>query len=122
MIIVDTPIWADHFREQIGDLTVQIASDRLRQHPYVTGELALGNPRDREGMIALLNSLGQARVVEHSRLMGFVVENKLGGTGIGYVDAHLLAACINGGHKLWTRDKRLMAQADRLAVSYEAAI
>ena len=40
------------------------------------------------------------------------------GRGIGYVDAHLLAAvCLTAGAELWTSDKRLHHVADRLGVA-----
>ena len=38
--------------------------------------------------------------------------------GIGYVDAHLLAAVrLTGGGTLWTRDKRLLSVAERLRLA-----
>jgi predicted nucleic acid-binding protein len=40
------------------------------------------------------------------------------GQGIGYVDAHLLAAArLSPDTKLWSRDKRLAAAAERLGVA-----
>lgn len=43
----------------------------------------------------------------------------LRGTGIGYVDAHLLASVrLLPGASLWTHDRRLAAQADRLGQLY----
>jgi predicted nucleic acid-binding protein len=40
------------------------------------------------------------------------------GLGIGYVDAHLLAAVqLTAGAKLWTRDRRLQTVAARLGLS-----
>ncbi len=38
--------------------------------------------------------------------------------GIGYVDAHLIASArISPGARLWSRDKRLRTQAERLGVA-----
>jgi len=38
--------------------------------------------------------------------------------GIGYVDAHLLAAArLTAGSKLWTRDRRLQAVAAQLGLA-----
>ena len=43
------------------------------------------------------------------------------GRGIGFVDAHLLAAtALNGNALLWTKDKRLAAVADELGVGLPA--
>jgi hypothetical protein len=42
---------------------------------------------------------------------------KLFGSGIGYIDAHLLAAAaVTPGALLWTRDKRLRVIAERLSL------
>ena len=43
------------------------------------------------------------------------------GRGIGYVDAHLLAAARLAGAALWTRDKRLHAIAVELGVAQSEA-
>jgi len=42
----------------------------------------------------------------------------LDGTGIGYVDAHVLLSVKLNNVKLWTRDKCLVAQAERLGANY----
>ena len=47
-------------------------------------------------------------------------ERQLFGLGIGYVDAHLLAATmLTTGARLWTRDKRLAAVASRHGLDRE---
>ena len=120
MIIVDTSIWADHFRRAVADLTVLVANDLVLQHPFVTGELAMGNPADRQAMIETLEVLPQAEVIGWSELLNFGGRHELGGTGIGYVDAHLLASAAgHEGVRLWTRDKRLADHAQRLRVDYQ---
>lgn len=119
MIIVDTSIWADHFRQAVADLTMLVANDLVLQHPFVTGELAMGNPADRQAMIDTLEALPQAPVTGWSQLLDFAGRQELGGTGIGYVDAHLLASAVgHDGTRLWTRDKRLGDHAHRLGVAY----
>jgi predicted nucleic acid-binding protein len=45
-------------------------------------------------------------------------DRALGGRGIGYVDAHLLAAVrLSAGATLWTRDKRLLNVARELSLA-----
>ncbi len=47
---------------------------------------------------------------------------RLFGLGIGFVDAHLLAALrLTPGVRLWTLDKRLATVADRLGLSAPSA-
>lgn len=118
MIVVDTSIWADHFSKAREDLSLLVARDEVLQHPFVTGELALGNPANRDAMIATLDALPQAAVREWSDLLDFACQHDLGGTGIGYVDAHLLASTHWHRARLWSRDKRLATQAERMGLAY----
>lgn len=118
MIVIDTSIWADHIHKAIPELALLLTGGLVLQHPFVTGELALGNPRDRQAMIAMLDSQPQVEVTEPGTLLEFAELHGLAGTGIGYVDAHLLLAAHSRDAQLWTRDKRLHAQAERLDLAY----
>jgi predicted nucleic acid-binding protein len=52
--------------------------------------------------------------------MELVERHRLFGRGIGYVDAHLLAAVfLTSDAKLWTRDKRLKEAASKLSLAAE---
>jgi len=42
------------------------------------------------------------------------------GTGIGFIDIHLLASAKLSGIPLWTFDKKLKAAAMKLDVAYQA--
>lgn len=60
------------------------------------------------------------RVATPAHLTMLIEAEKLYGTGIGYIDAHLLASVrLTPGTQLWTRDKRLRAHAERLGVAAE---
>ena len=84
-------------------------------HPFVLGELACGNLHNRGEVLRLLETLPQAIVASHEEVLFFIERNALMGRGIGYVDAHLLAAAALGGSTpLWTRDKRLRSVAEAL--------
>lgn len=119
MIIVDTSVWADHFRTRDAELIEMMSSGHILQHPYVTGELALGNPRDRAAMVAVLGSFPQISPQPFGLFLDFADRQSLGGTGIGLVDASLLASAAAGDAKIWTRDKRLAVQAERLGLNYQ---
>jgi hypothetical protein len=55
-------------------------------------------------------------------VMTLVEAQHLFGLGIGYVDAHLLAASLlTTDANLWTRDKQLAAAAADLGISYRTA-
>ena len=122
MILVDTSIWIDHIRAaspQLGQLLMQ---GMVTQHPFVTAELALGSLANRRHVIEQLRLLPQASVLGHDDLLSFLEESDLSAKGIGLVDAHLLASTAHlANARIWTRDLRLLAQADRLGVAFAAA-
>lgn len=120
MILVDTNVWIDHLKETDPTLTVILDEIRQRVHPFVIGELSLGNLRDRSSIIALLEEMPQAEVALHEEVMGLIADHGLHGLGIGYVDAHLLASAkLTPGTRIWTRDRRLAALCDRFGLSFQ---
>lgn len=115
MILVDTSIWIDHLRSGDAQFVTLLQGDHVLGHPWVTGELALGNLARRNEVLGLLHNLPQATVATDHEVMTLIDHHRLVGLGIGYVDAHLLAAArLSAGAKLWTRDKRLHATAVQL--------
>ncbi len=122
MILVDTSVWIDHFRNGDARLTVLLEQAAVLSHPFVVGELAMGNLRQRDAILTDLRALPQAIVAQDDEVMRFVNQEVLFGMGIGYVDAHLLAATrLTPGAKLWTRDRRLDGVAERLGMAAQAA-
>lgn len=109
----------DQFRQREPELIALIAEGGVALHPYVFGELLLGGlPSDGEIAESLLE-LAQAPIASAAETAAFISWAQLAGTGVGYVDTHLLvsARLIPGG-RLLTRDKKLLAQAERLDVAY----
>jgi predicted nucleic acid-binding protein len=117
-ILADTSIWVDHLRKDdawFGDL---LKRRGVVVHPFVIGELALGNVPDLSQLIGDLSDLPQAPVVDVEEVLRLIQHGKLSGSGIGYVDAHLLASAAQMlDAKLLTSDKRLHAAAKRLAIA-----
>lgn len=118
MILVDTSIWVDHFRRGDQALADLLSSGQVLMHPFVRGELALGNLKPRSEILRLLSDLPHATVAEESELLHIVETRKLMGLGIGLIDAHLLASALLDACKLFTRDKRLLAITGALKVAY----
>lgn len=119
MILVDTAVWIDHFRD--GDQHLAGLLDRgvVLAHPWITGELALGHVRGRAEILRLLDDLPQAAVATPAELLALIERHGLFGLGIGYVDAQLLAATLlTDEATLWTRDRRLQTAAQRLGTAY----
>jgi predicted nucleic acid-binding protein len=118
-LLVDSPIWIDHIDKGDPQLVDQLRSRRVVMHPMIIGEIALGSITRRAEILEQLHALKQIKAVAHAEVMAMIEWLKLPSTGIGYVDAHLLAAVRQTPNaRLWTRDKRLAAQAERLEVAY----
>jgi predicted nucleic acid-binding protein len=118
VILVDTSVWIDHLRQGEVGLTRLLNTGRVLAHRFVTGELALGSLQNRGMVLGCLQDLPQATVATDEEVMRFIANHALFGIGIGYIDAHLLAAVrLSPGTLLWTRDKRLLAASTRLGLA-----
>jgi predicted nucleic acid-binding protein len=121
MILIDTSIWIDHLRARDAALSRLLEAGQALAHPFVIGELALGNLKNRATLIGLLQELPKASVATDEEVLLFIGRHGLSGLGIGYIDAHLLAATkLTPGSVLWTRDKRLQAVASRLDLANDS--
>lgn len=119
MILVDTSVWVDHFRAASPDLMRLLEQGRVLIHPFVVGELALGNLRDRPLVLGALRQMPQAVRAHDDEVQSFIETNRLHGLGVGYVDAHLLASVrLTAGARFWTRDQRLNAVGEALSVAF----
>jgi predicted nucleic acid-binding protein len=118
VILVDTTVWVDHLRGGDKALTALLETGAVLIHPFVVGELALGNLRQRKTVLSALWDLPRAGVATDAEVLHFVDQHELYGRGLGYVDAHLLAAVrLTAGAELWTKDKRLHGIADQLRLA-----
>jgi predicted nucleic acid-binding protein len=120
VIIADTSVWADHLGLPDSPLIQLLEGGYIIMHPYVLGELALGTLPQRRLMLAEWRSLPEAVVAEPEEILAFIDRHDLAGTGIGYVDVHLLASTRLTDCLLWTRDKRLALVAQRLGLASES--
>jgi len=111
LILVDTSVWVDHLRSGVPRLAELLQEGAVLIHPFVIGELACGNLRNRRQVLDLLHGLPAAKVASNSEVLVMIEQHQLMGCGIGYVDAHLLAAARLAGCPLWTQDRRLAAIA-----------
>jgi predicted nucleic acid-binding protein len=118
VILVDSSVWIDHLRRADEILTDLLDREQVLMHPFVLGELALGHLRQRDVVLEALQDLHQATMARDEEVMHVIERQRLFGLGLGYVDAHLLAAVqLTPQASLWTRDKRLLAAAERLSLA-----
>lgn len=121
MILVDTSIWIDHLHKGNDALQYVLDTNAAALHPFVYGEIALGNIRDRARVLRDLSKIPRAAAVRHEDVATLVEDRRLFGSGIGWIDAHLLASALARGDLLWTRDRRLEGAAARLGIDAASA-
>lgn len=118
-MLVDTSVWIDHLRRGNAQLAARLENGEVESHPFVLGELACGVLKRRSEILSLLDSLPQVFEAEHDEVLALVESRLLSGRGLGWIDAHLLASAMLQKTTLWTLDKRLAEQAQRLGVRFE---
>jgi len=117
VILIDSSIWVDHFRAADATLSRLLEARRALSHPLVIGEIMMGTPANRIGILTQLRRLPEAERVLDEEVIDMVDRYALFGLGIGYVDAHLLASvAMTPDAALWTRDRRMSAAAERMNV------
>jgi len=119
MILVDTSIWVSHLRQSSRQLEKLLMNAEVMCHPFIIGELACGNLKNRNEIISLLQSLPMAPTVEFDEFLFFIDRNHMMGKGVGFVDVHLLASAQLAGVLLWTADKKLKFSADQLELTFK---
>ena len=120
MILADTSIWIDHLRAGEPGLVSLLNDNQVLTHPMVIGELACGNLPNRTEVLGLMGRLPATPAATDEEVLFFIEQRQVMGRGIGYIDAHLLAAAMLAQSvQLWTRDRRLVAVAGDLGLAYE---
>ena len=119
MVLVDTSIWISHFRKDNSHLKKLLLDESVACHPFIVGELACGNIKNRKEIISLLQALPQTLIAENDEILAFIEHKKLMGSGIGLIDVHLLASALLTNLPLWTADRRLRTTASKYSISYK---
>ncbi len=119
MILVDTSVWVEHLRHGLPRLATHLQEGEVLIHPWVIGELACGNLRNRSQLLELMQGLPAATVASEAEVLLLIERDRLMGRGIGYVEAQLLASAKLSHCRLWTQDRHLaaVAQEQGLAAS-----
>lgn len=118
MVLVDTSVWVSHFRESNSNLEKLLNDGDVTCHPFILGELACGNIKNRDVILSLMQALPMARQVEHDEVLKFIENKKLMGKGLGYIDVHLLASAALSDALLWSLDNKLNEMSSRLDIGF----
>jgi predicted nucleic acid-binding protein len=120
VILADTSVWIDHLRSSEPKLAAALEGGRVMTHPFVIGELACGNLKNRSEVLKLLGDLPAAPTATDSEVLGLIERRALMGRGVGYLDVYLLASvALVGDTRLWTRDKNLGGAAAEMDLAFD---
>jgi len=122
IVLVDTSVWIRFLANRAPyapELDRLLSRDEVSGHPFVYGELLIGDPGGRKRLLADYEQMHQAPIVPHRDVVTFVRDRRLHGRGVGWIDVHLLASALVGRLQLWTVDPRLTIVARELGIVYE---
>ena len=106
-MLIDTSVWIDHFRSKNASLEELLEDNEVLMHPFVRGELACGNLKNRKEILQLLNALPKAAMATDEEVISFLTQRKFYGKGIGWVDAHLMVSALLDQVEIFTLDQTL---------------
>lgn len=123
MILADTTVWVDHFRNPEPGLLEHLAMNGILMHPMVIGELACGNLSNRKTVLRELLSLPRVPEPTHESVLSLIESKEFMGRGVGFIDFHLLCSVLRQGDvSLWTRDNRLNRIAGDLGKAFSDGV
>ena len=117
MTLADASVWVEHFRRGHPPLARLLAAGEVGMHAFVLGELACGNLKNRHVTLADLAKLPRVPQAREQEVHHLLESRRLWGTGLGWVDLHLLASALIAGWGLLTADHALGAAAAGLGVA-----
>ncbi len=121
MILADTSMWIEHLRHRDEHLAALLTKQQILIHSMVIGELACGSLADRDALIWRWQRLPHLDSASDEAVLAYIEDRCLMGRGIGFVDAHLLAAVARVKHvRLWSYDKRLSGAAVALDLAIDS--
>lgn len=121
-VLVDTSVWIRFLSNRApyaAELDRLLSRDEVSGHMLIQGELLMGDNGSRTALLRDYERLDMAPMAPHHEVLEFVRARGLHGRGLGWIDAHLLAAALTGRLQLWTADRALAACAEELGVNYE---
>ena len=121
MVLVDTSVWVQHFRQNNPYLGHLLSNDLVLSHPFVLLEIACGSPPSpRQQTLAYLGKLQKIKTATTTEVLNFIESQDLYESGCGAVDISLLASVlITPNAKLWTLDKKLHALVIKTKVAFD---
>ena len=116
MILIDTNRWISHFKHADSEVIALLQTDKIVTHDFILGELTLGQftKANRSLILERMNFLRKLPTSSHEEVTAFIEKYQMMGSGVGWVDAHLLHSCWKSKISLLTNDKNLNRLARKL--------
>ena len=118
MILADTSIWIKFLSHENSTMKSLLETEKIVMHPFVQVEISLGSLKNRNELMRMMDRMPHTDVVDNNLVKQYIENNKLYNTGIGFVDASIIASCVLNSHRLWTLDKALIKQAAKCKILY----
>ena len=118
MVLVDTSVWVSHLRNGDVGLEKLLNDGEVVCHPFIVGELACGNLKNRHEILIYLQSLPMTTLAEEGEVLKFIENHQLMGKGLGYIDVHLITAAVLTDVPLWTLDETLGKITKKIGINY----
>jgi predicted nucleic acid-binding protein len=83
VILVDASVWIEHLRSGSCALIGLLGEGQVSTHPFVVGEIACGELRNRRRILEDLQALPLAVPASDDEVLELIEERKLWGKGIG---------------------------------------
>ena len=123
MVLVDTSVWVRALLNRepyASELQGMLEQQQVAAHALVYGELLMGDTGGRRKILIAYSLLQQLAGQPHPDVVEFVRTRNLAGQGIGWIDAHLLAASYAAKIPFWTADARLRQITEELGIAYHS--
>ncbi len=117
MVLVDTSVWINHLRKSDATLVKLLNDNQVVCHPYIIGELACGNLKNRAEILSLLQALPSIMQAQHKEILQLIEIKELMGQGLGYIDIHLIASALLTKVSILTADKKLAEVSTELGLT-----
>ena len=124
MVLVDTSIWIRFLAGKepfVTELDQLLAEDEVIGHDLIYGELLIGERGGRVKLLTAYAEIERAPSIAHDEVVELVKSRRLGGRGIAWIDAQLLASALVAGSKLWTAETTLTAIAEGVGIAHRPA-
>jgi predicted nucleic acid-binding protein len=79
VVLADTSVWVQHFRHGLPTLADRLGEGLILVHPFVSGELACGNLKNRRSILSDFQALPSAKPASDEEVLQLIEDRRLWG-------------------------------------------